>query len=260
MLEENKLNIKTEDLFSLIKVKKKSEKLSKKEKEELLNRKQKIFDLLCKPFEMSDYKREVVNEASEKTYEKEKLQEFYINLWRTIFMILYFCRFAINFTAVTITLCLPPIYISTLLEGKDLKIEGCFLLILSSLLVFRNLIELRKDKWNLKLYIKKVENRFQEKVLCGFKKFIKSEQTMKTLEYCGSNTDTVVFYENKTNESMYNKILLEEIRLHKLRKKIGENLFLDEIKKSIVSKTNERYMNYLNEQKEFDLLKKLVNE
>lgn len=261
MLEKNKLNIETEDLFSLMKVKKKSEKLSRKEKEEILVRKQEIFDLLCEPFKMNDYKTEVVNEANEKTYDKENLQNFYIVLWKHIFMVLDFCRFSINLIAVIITLYIP-IYISNLLDrsqfldGKDVNMKFSILLILSALLVFRNLMELRKEKWNFK----KVRDRFQDKVLWCFKKFIKSERTMKTLDYCSSNTDAIVFYENKTDDPMYNKILLEEIRLHNLRNKVWEGVYFNLSIKLVVSKTNKRYMNYLNEQRDLDLLKRLINE
>lgn len=254
MLEENKLNIEIEDLFSSRNNKISLNVFSKTEREDFYQRHKKEFDGLNELLEINENKKKIIEKEKVLNYLEENIGSsklFFIDIIN-----FFISMVAINTCISVIVLITIFIFNSNILNLFSLE---SFIFFLSF-----GLISLSVSREDF------IEKQMVEGKLGKLKKLLNIENLNNWIltALFGANDDTLMFFQSdikatifkkhKTDNELYNKILLDEIEKEELSKHFKCTNQYQAKSEKIVTQTKNRYENYLSKENDLKMIEKYI--
>ena len=260
MLKKN--SIQLDDLFSQITSNhfdKNKEKLKEDKINNLLSKK--IFETheLYEALNVDECKKNILEKANLLNYEKAKINPKTSKLIELIWVIRLMLKFTIGVTVVLSTLfnvlfgffCMFNILnISTTNTAMNIHFLMANLVLTLVVLIF-----MKNKKINsINALVIHVDN----KLSYFLENFFNKTKLKDSYIYYNSDIKSVLYYEQKTDDELFNKFLLEEIKVNE------DNDFWNEkelviLKKEILEKASKKYEKYLEKKEDMEILASLLN-
>lgn len=273
MLEKSS-SIKMEDLFSKVKDKKPRDYslyLSKKEKDffnkekerEMFYEKRKNFlRLTAKTIDPNGEKNKIIDDAKRLNYKKEDIVKNYVllfNLLNAFQLIGIFAFLGVSLVFVFISI---NGYLEMMRSGLEggLSDIGKIILAISIFTLTLFFVLLSKEKFNMRNLVRRMHDFVSLKTSKFLNKIFTQKKYKETLNYCNSEMKSIIFYESKTDNEVYNEFLLEEIYSLEEDGKInefGDNAY-NFYREQVVEKVEEKYKRYCMEKRELEFFEKVL--
>lgn len=258
VLMEKEENINLDDLFSSFEEKqllnKRSSFIAKDEKANLLRKKEDRINKINESLKINQSKKEIIEKSINLNYKSENIKNWLCNLLNVINDTIGFLMMIL--TSSILTFILTCCFVYTELKQQIPYYD--IWLVCSLFIFFWSVRELKKYKWNVDIFADNLLHNTQKSIMMFFQKTLLKNYGQDTFDYVMSNYKSKIYYENKTDNELYNSFLLKEIDVLNEKNLSNDLLGTKKMAQCIVETSNHQYQEYIDEMKELQLMQRFL--